>query len=603
MATRTIKARVELDGEREYKQALTELNSGNRTLASEMKKLQAEYQGNSDSMEFMTKKGELLERQLLQQKEKVETLRQAVQKSAEQYGESDSRTQKWIQQLNHAEAAQFDLQHAIEANNAAMQDEGKTMLSLGDTVNKLAENFGVHLPDGLSKALAGMKGFSSGTVVALSVAAASVAAAIEGIKKLQEVTVEVAADVDGLLTESLVSGLSTELLQQLEYSENLIDVSLDTITGSLTKLTKNMDSARDGNAALAESFAALGVEITNQDGTLRSAEEVFFEVVDALGSIGNETERDAAAMELLGKNAQELAPIYKQGTDALRGYMSAANENYVLTEDQIAALAKLDDQIQQNNLEWEGLKRQIAAQFAPAATEALESFQELVTNAGKALIGSGIIEGVGEIYAQLAGMLKPVAELLGLVDSAEGRIRPVYEILHGLAGDLAWIKDTANATIGFLTYWNPAGREKWNTALGYNAQYGQFSNLQQWNGTAAAMSAAMSGYQEYGGMDMTGYGFDPATGLYYDKKSGNYIFGNNAGGNDNWRGGLTWVGETGPELVNLPAGSQILSAQESRGAGSIYIENFTASIDASSVREFNDIVELVRDYRVISRMG
>lgn len=594
---RTIGARIELDGEAEYKKAISEINSGNRTLASEMRKLQAEYQGNGDSMEFLTKKGELLEKQLLQQKEKVETLRGAVERYVNKYGESNQEVQKWIQQLNYAEAKQFDLQHAIEENNAAMNGQQETMVSLGDTVSKLAEKFGVYLPDGLNKALAGMKGFSSGTVVALSVAAASVAAAIEGVKKLQEVTTEVAADVDGLLTESLVSGLSTELLQQLEYSENLIDVSLDTITGSLTKLTQNMDSARDGNAALAESFAALGVEIENQDGSLRSAEEVFFEVVDALANIGNATERDAAAMELLGKNAQELAPIYKQGTDALRGYMDAANGNYVLTEKQIAALGTLDDQIQKNNLEWEGLKRQIAAQFAPAATEALESFQELVANAGKALIGSGIIEGVGEIYAQLAGMLKPVAELLGLVDSAEGRIKPVYEILHGLAGDLAWIKDTVNATVGFLTYLTPAGREKWNTALGYNAQYGQFSNLQQWNGTAAAISAVTSGYQEYGGMDMTGYGFDPASGLYYDKKSGNYIFGNNAGGNVNWRGGLTWLGENGPELAYLPQGTQILSAQESREAGNIYIENFTASIDASSVSEFNQIVDLVKNAR------
>ena len=94
MSVRTVKARVELDGEKEYKQALSELNSGNKTLASEMRKLQAEYQGNSESVEFLTKKGELLERQLLQQKDKVETLRKAVQDAARQYGESDERTQQ-----------------------------------------------------------------------------------------------------------------------------------------------------------------------------------------------------------------------------------------------------------------------------------------------------------------------------------------------------------------------------------------------------------------------------------------------------------------------------------------------------------------------------
>ena len=113
MATRTVKARVELDGEKEYKQALSELNQGNKVLASELKKLQAEYKGNAESTEFLTKKGDLLQRQLQQQQDKVSKLREALQASAEKYGEADKRTQDWIIKLNNAEAAQYDLEHAI----------------------------------------------------------------------------------------------------------------------------------------------------------------------------------------------------------------------------------------------------------------------------------------------------------------------------------------------------------------------------------------------------------------------------------------------------------------------------------------------------------
>lgn len=39
--------------------------------------------------------------------------------------------------------------------------------------------------------------------------------------------------------------------------------------------------------------------------------------------------------------------------------------------------------------------------------------------------------------------------------------------------------------------------------------------------------------------------------------------GANAKGTNNWKGGLTWVGEDGPELVNLPRGSRILPHKES----------------------------------------
>ena len=155
MAVRKVSARVELDGEREYKEALKELNTGNATLRSEMQKLQAEFKGQEDSTEALTKKGDLLQRQLQQQQDKVEKLREAVRNSAQQYGEADERTQKWVQQLNKAEAEQFNLQHQLDETNEALQGQGEEMVGLGDTVNDLAEKFGIRLPQGVSDALFG----------------------------------------------------------------------------------------------------------------------------------------------------------------------------------------------------------------------------------------------------------------------------------------------------------------------------------------------------------------------------------------------------------------------------------------------------------------
>lgn len=573
MATRKVGARVEIDGEKEYKQALQELNTGNRTLASEMKKLQAEFKGQTDSTEYLTKQGELLERQLLQQHDKVEKLREAVAHAAKQYGEGSEITQKYTQQLNYAEAAEFDLQHAIEENNAAMQGETETMIGLGDTVDELAGKLGIHLPQGAKDALNGMESFSAGTVAAMGIAVAAIAAVAEAIKALHENAKQYAAEADDLMTQSMVTGLSTTLLQELQYAEPLIDVSVDTITGSMTKLTTNMAAAAGGNKEMAAAFQDFGVSITDADGSLRDSEDVFFELIDALGGIGNETERDATTMKLLGKSAQDLNPLILQGTEALKGYIEAADENYVLTEDEIAALGELDDQVQKNNLAWDGLKKQIAAQFAPASKEALESFGNLVTAAGKALVDSGIIKGVGEIFSTLSHMLDPLTDLLNTSDSVPGRLGPVYTVLHAIAGVIAWIADAAQVVVGLLSLdFNKIG-----TALGFGAKYGNYSNLQKWQGMG----------------DMTGNSYDPNTGLY----SGNWA--GNAGGTENWRGGLTWVGENGPELLMLPSGSQIYSAQESRGMGG---DTFYITIDAKNVQEFNQIVEMARSARVRQRM-
>ena len=171
---------------------------------------------------------------------------------------------------------------------------------------------------------------------------------------------------------------------------------------------------------------------------------------------------------------------------------------------------------------------------------------------------------------------------------------------------MAWIADAADATVGFWQALNifggisgmKAGATKFGNALGYGGADGVYSHLQRWNGTADVLEAQRNGYREYGGQDMTGYGYDSATGLYYDKKTGNYILGHNATGNDNWRGGLTWVGESGPEVVALPSGSQIYSAQESRGMGDV--NNYY--INVQGIKQLDAVLKWYESRRVVSRM-
>lgn len=597
MATRTVKARVELDGERQYKQALSELQRGNAVLGSEMRKLQAEYKGNTESTEFLTKKGELLERQLLQQRDKVQTLQEALKNAARQYGESAEQTQQWQIKLNNAEAAQYDLEHAIEENNKALEGQGQTMAGLGDTVSDLAGKLGIQIPDGAKNALNGMKGLSTGTVAAMGAAAAGVAALVKGIKALHQMTLEAAAGADEVITESMTTGLSTRTIQQLQYAENLIDVSYGTITGSLTKLTQNMAKANDGNDALAASFQKLGVSITGSNGELRSSEAVFYDLIDALGGMDNATERDAAAMELLGKSAQDLNPLILQGSGALRELAKEAeNTGYVLDESQIQKLGEVDDAYQKMQLQIDATKKQLAVEFAPASKAAMELYTGLVQGAGNALAKSGIIQG-------MASLLETLARLFGISqDAADSTLPAVTEkfsalqfVLNGVAILAATVADAINLIAG-LAPWN-WGSGMATTALGFNKSRGQLSNTQrvmmQQNGTLAQ-------YESYYGQGQYAYDYD--TNRYYDRETGWYYDGNpyNAGGTSNWRGGLTWVGENGPELVRLPRGSQVLTAQESRNAVG---NTFNITISAADVREFNDIIRIAENARIMARMG
>jgi len=416
-------------------------------------------------------------------------------------------------------------------------------------------------------------------------------------------TLEAAANVDELLTESMTTGLSTQTLQELEYAENLIDVSVNTITGSLTKLTRNMKSANDGNAAMAQSFENLGVSITNSiDDSLRPAEEVFYDVIDALGRISNETERDAIAMELFGKSAQELNPLIIQGSDTLREYAEEAkNLGYILSEDELSALGAVDDAFQRMNLTIDTVKKQIAADFAPASESAMNLFSDVVKNAGEILERSGIIENLASIISSLVDILHTAGEILTGIPGFNQKLDMVRVVLGGIAQLCALIADTADVIAGIFTLdFNRIGN-----AMGFGKSSGTLSH---WQTVYMSQEGTLGQYQEYhanknGGSTHDGYGFDTATGQYYDIKTGNYVYntGWNASGNENWRGGLTWLGENGPELVRLPQGSQVYNNQDSRNAGGVHID--TVVIDAKNVKEFNDVVRVFNDLRILQRMG
>ena len=571
--TRRVGARVEIDGEKEYKQAIQSLSDGSKTLASEMRKLQAEYKGNTESTEYLTKAGELLERQLLQQQDKVKKLQEAVSHAAREYGEADARTQQYIRQLNNAQAEEYNLQHAIEENTRALNGQGQEMVSLGDTVDQLASKLGINLPKGATEALNGMEGLSAGTAAAMAAAAAAIAAVIKVVQELGQITLEVAAQVDEYLSESAITGVPTEMLQAWDYAAPLIDTDAETIKGAMTKITQAMGGAASGSEAAQEKFAELGVSITDADGQLRSAQDVFYDVIDALGEIGNQTERDAIGMTLLGKSEQELNPLINAGSQALKEYgEEARTAGYILDEQQIKKLGEVDDAYQKLQLTIEANRRQLAADFAPAAKAAMELFTDVVQKAGEMLERSGLIENLATLLATITDI---ASELINLIDGIPSWMNPIQQLSNafkGLAVVVATVADAVQAING-LALWN-LGSGQFSTAMGWNRNKGELSHTQT---------------VLYG--DAGGFVLDPKTGKYI----GNYGYsvGYNASGTDNWRGGLTWVGENGPELVSLPQGSRIHSAQESQQMArntTIYV-----TIEARTVKEFNDIIEMAYD--------
>lgn len=582
MAQRTVGTKLEVSGEADYKKALSSVNQALGVLSAEMKKTSAEFKGNEDSVTALTKKHDVLERTLLTQQDKVQALRDALQHAAETYGESSSAAMRYQKQLYNAEAEVAKTEHALRETEDALKDTDKAMDDMGGSTNNLATmadalagKLGIQIPDGAKKALAGFGSFSTGAVAAVGAVGAAIAGVIKIAKELSDLTVEAAGRADEIMTESMISGLSTDTVQKIQYASELIDVSYSTINGSLTKLTSNMSAAKDGSQKQQEAFQALGVTVTNLDGSLRSAEDVFYDVIDALGNIENATERDVASMDIFGKSAKELNPIIIRGSSALREYMEEAEAaGYVMDNNMLEALGNVDDAYQRLQLSQEAVKNQLAAEFAPAQEKVFTDMRNFIEKAGGALVESGLVSNLGSVLSSISSLLEPLGTLINVALPA------LNLVLSPIAGLLAWIADTVDAVTAVFTL----DFNKFNTALGNNAKYGQYSHMQQWMGY---------------GQSTNGNSYDPSTGLY----SGNYF--TNSIGTLDFQGGWTRVGENGPENVYLPRGTRIDNAQESRlGGGDTYVFGEGAiQINASDVQEFNDVVNVFRNARVRGRMA
>lgn len=100
--------KIGLEGEKEFKKALSEINQSFKVLGSEMKVVTSQFDKNDNSVQALTARNQVLNKEIEAQKQKIETLRSALANASESFGENDRRTQQWQIQLNNATAALND---------------------------------------------------------------------------------------------------------------------------------------------------------------------------------------------------------------------------------------------------------------------------------------------------------------------------------------------------------------------------------------------------------------------------------------------------------------------------------------------------------------
>ena len=236
------------------------------------------------------------------------------------------------------------------------------------------------------------------------------AAATAAVAGLFAFTKSAAEWADSMNTMRDVTGISTSDLQKFTYAAELVDVSVETITGSLTKLTRNMQTAAgNGKSTAAQAFSELGVAVTDAAGQLRDRQEVFYEVIDALGKIENETQRDALAMNVFGRTAEQLNPLIKGGAAALKEIGDEAERaGLILSQDTLNGLHAFNDTVDELKAKGTAIKELAAAEMTPALEGLVEVGNELLDEIQQ-MVKSGELKSIAK---ELGVAIKSGAEAL-----------------------------------------------------------------------------------------------------------------------------------------------------------------------------------------------
>lgn len=228
--------KIGLEGEKEFKKALAEINQSFKVLGSEMKLATSQFDKNDKSVEALAARNKVLRKEIDEQTTKIDTLRKALQNAATSFGENDRRTQNWQIQLNNVEAALNDMNRELDENEKAIKEDGKAAEESGSKF----EGFGKVLK-----------------TVGVALGAVAVAAGAAAVKLGKEV---IAAYAD---YEQLVGGVDTlfkDSSQEIQrYAANAYKTAglsaneyMETVTGFSASLIQSLGGDTEKAAKYAD---------------------------------------------------------------------------------------------------------------------------------------------------------------------------------------------------------------------------------------------------------------------------------------------------------------------------------------------------------------
>lgn len=306
MAT-NIGPKIGIDGEAEYRKQINNIIQQAKTLDSEMRAVTSSFTKSTSAEEKSAATSKILAQQIEVQKQRVQELSSMLEKSAQKYGENDTRTLKWKEAVNKATAElnkmENELSDAADSTDDlgdAMEDAGDSALTFGDVLK--ANVLSQAIVDGVKRLASAVKD--------IAVEFIDSAASIKAERSQFSQTFGEFEDE----AKSVISGVAKPA--------GILETRLNTLGAQIYAFARASGGDAEESMSLMETALRVAADgaayydrsLEDTAETLQSFLKGNYENDAALGVSATETTRNAAAMDLFGQKFNDLTEIQKQQT-------------------------------------------------------------------------------------------------------------------------------------------------------------------------------------------------------------------------------------------------------------------------------------------------
>jgi hypothetical protein len=255
---------------------------------------------------------------------------------------------------------------------------------------------------------ADISGLEKGMLTAAK-ATAAFAATVTGLATgLAAAVKSVVNTADEMTKAAQKTGIAMDELQKLSHVAKLSGVSSEQLQGSIGRLTKGMaDFAKGGASESAKAIKAVGVEVKNSDGTMRSSSDVLGDIAEKFSRYRDGAEKSALALAIFGRAGLQMIPMLNGGKDAVEDARKELQDFGAVASDQLGKDSeRLNDNLSRIGTFFTGIATQVAEKVVPAIANLSDGLVRFLRESGAA-------QAAGELLSRMFENLESIVVVTG----------------------------------------------------------------------------------------------------------------------------------------------------------------------------------------------